>query len=90
MRNVPPSYPSGLKGATLSKVPPAEKMKLHRTSDSISIELPFAEAKVLFDELAHVRGGARLPKLRQVCHELEAAFELEASKTKVRKLRRVK
>lgn len=52
-------------------------MKIRRTVDSIAIELPFAEAKVLLDELAHVRGGARLPKLRQVCHELEVAFELE-------------
>jgi hypothetical protein len=51
-------------------------MKIRRTVDSVCIELPFAEAKVLLDELAHVRGGARLPKLRQVCHELETTFEL--------------
>jgi hypothetical protein len=62
-------------------------MKIRRTPDSVCIELPFAEARVLLDELSHVRGGARLPKLRQVCHELETTFSLEDSKTKGRKLR---
>ena len=57
-------------------------MKLRRTSDSICIELPFAEALVLLDELSHGRGGARLPKLKQVCHELETSLALETHRKK--------
>lgn len=53
-------------------------MKIRRTTDSICVELPLAEAAVLLDELSHVRGGARLPKLKQVCTELEGALALEA------------
>lgn len=49
-------------------------MRIHRSVDHIHIDLLPAEAKVLFDELSNVRGGARLPKLRQVCVELEAAL----------------
>ena len=49
-------------------------MRIHRSLDHIHIDLLPAEAKVLFDELSNVRGGARLPKLRQVCVELEAAL----------------
>jgi len=55
-------------------------LKVRRTLYAISIELPIAEAVVLFDELSHVRGGARLPKLKQVCRELEVAFTLEAQR----------
>jgi hypothetical protein len=60
-------------------------MKIRRTIDTVCIELPFAEARVLFDELSHVRGGARLPKLRQVCRELEETFALETQTTEGRK-----
>lgn len=44
-------------------------MKIRRAanSDSICIELSGAEARVLLEELSDVRGGARLPKLKQVC-----------------------
>lgn len=52
-------------------------MKTHRTIDTISLELTLAEARVLLDELSDVRGGARLPKVRQVCAELEDTFALE-------------
>lgn len=86
MNRAPTSYPSGLAGATLSRRQPREPfMKITRTPDSVCIELPFAEAKVLFDELAHVRGGARLPKLRQVCVELETTFALETQAVEGRK-----
>ena len=53
-------------------------MKIRRTPDAVCIELPFAEASVLLDELSHVRGGARLPQLRQICVELESSLALEA------------
>ena len=53
-------------------------MKVHRSDDNVHVELTIAEARVLLDELAHVRGGARLPKLRQVCVALEALFVLMA------------
>ncbi len=59
---------------------PNSTMKIRRTADTLNIELPFAEARVLFDELSDVRGGARLPKLKQVCRELETALELETSR----------
>lgn len=55
-------------------------MRIRRTANLISLELRPEEALVLLDELAHVRGGARLPKLRQVCLELEAALTLEAER----------
>ena len=53
-------------------------MKIHRSEDNIHVELTIAEARVLLDELAHVRGGARLPKIRQVCAGLETTLELSA------------
>jgi hypothetical protein len=83
MNRAPTSYPSGLAGATLSKQEPL--MRISRTIDTVCIELPFAEARVLFDELSHVRGGARLPKLRQVCRELEETFILETQAVEGRK-----
>lgn len=78
------NYPSGLAGAKLSTRPVTVtreiRMKITRSLDTICIELPPAEARVLLDELAHVRGGARLPKIRQVVAELEATFSLETPK----------
>jgi hypothetical protein len=64
-------------------------LKIRRTIDTVSIELSLPEASVLHDELSHVRGGARLPKLRQVVHELEVALKIEAERklTLVRKIR---
>jgi hypothetical protein len=55
-------------------------LKIRRTIDTVSIELSLPEASVLHDELSHVRGGARLPKLRQVVHELEVALKIEAER----------
>lgn len=51
-------------------------MKIHRSADYFHIDLLPAEARVLLEELSHVRGGARLPKLRQVCVGLEALLTL--------------
>jgi hypothetical protein len=42
----------------------------------VQINLTGPEARVLLEELAHVRGGSRMPKLRQVCAGLEALFML--------------
>jgi hypothetical protein len=53
-------------------------MKIRRSDDSVHIDLSLAEARVLLEELSGVRGGARLPKLRQVCVGLEALFSLMA------------
>ena len=54
-------------------------MKIRRTDDLFHVDLTAAEARVLLDELVHVRGGARLPKLRQVCSGLETLLELVKS-----------
>ena len=51
-------------------------MKIRRTDDHFHIDLSPAEARVLFEELSSVRGGARMPKLRQVCEGLDAVFSL--------------
>jgi hypothetical protein len=64
-------------------------MRIRRTpEDAVCIELSSAEARVLLDELSGVRGGARLPKLRQVCDELEASFALTTLMTKRRELKK--
>lgn len=60
-------------------------MKIYRSADSVHIDLSIAEARVFLEELAHVRGGTRLPKLRQVCDGLEALFTLMAPKPDGRK-----
>jgi hypothetical protein len=57
-------------------------LRIRRTISTLSIELPLAEALVFLDELSHVRGGARMPKLKQVCLELEGALTLEAQRKK--------
>ena len=57
-------------------------MRLRWRENVIAIELTPAEARVLLEELLHVRGGARLPKIRQVCKELESTFELDAERGK--------
>jgi hypothetical protein len=50
-------------------------MRVKRSPDfTLRIELSFVEARVLLDELLDVRGGARLPKVRQVCRELRLAL----------------
>jgi hypothetical protein len=55
-------------------------LKTRRTVKIIYIEFSPAEARVLLDELSDVRGGARLPKLKQVCRELEMALVIEAQR----------
>ena len=54
-------------------------MKVHSTPGFIYIDLSVAEAKALLEELLDVRGGTRMPKIRQVCQALEARFELTAA-----------
>lgn len=51
-------------------------MNIRNVDGVVHIELSPAEARVFHEELSHVRGGARLPKIRQVCVELEKAFSL--------------
>lgn len=51
-------------------------MRTKYTGDTVCLELSVPEARFLLEELAHVRGGARLPKLRQVCLALESLFSL--------------
>jgi hypothetical protein len=54
-------------------------MKIQRSPGFIHIDFSVAEARAFIEELAHVRGGARLPKIRQVCTELEVSFGLTES-----------
>ena len=49
-------------------------MKVRRDIDTVHIELTSIEARFFLEELANVRGGNRLPKLRQICRELELAL----------------
>lgn len=51
-------------------------MRILLEDTRVRIDLTGPEARVLLEELVHVRGGARLPKLRQVCAGLEAIFLL--------------
>lgn len=51
-------------------------MRIHLEGTRVQIDLTGAEARVFLEELAHVRGGTRMPKLRQVCAGLEATFML--------------
>jgi hypothetical protein len=51
-------------------------MKVRDVTGVVHIELTPAEARVFLEELSHVRGGARLQKIRQVCAGLEALFSL--------------
>ena len=53
-------------------------MMIRREDDRVQIDLTGAEARVLLEELAHVRGGSRLPKLRQVCVGLEVTLSYMA------------
>ena len=53
-------------------------MKIHRSDGLVHIDLSGAEALWLLEELETVRGGAQMPKLRQVCFELRTALALGA------------
>jgi hypothetical protein len=59
-------------------------MKIRRSFGLINVELTSAEAALLFDELETVRGGARMPKLRQLCMALGASVELDKPPEKKR------
>lgn len=58
-------------------------MKIHRSTNFIHIDLTVSEARALLDELENVRGGARLPKLRQVCASLEASISITPTPVKI-------
>lgn len=60
-------------------------MKIRQALNSISIDLTPAEASVFLEELSNVRGGARLPKIRQVCAEIERSLALLAPPIRRRK-----
>ena len=51
-------------------------MKIHRSTGYIHLDLSAAEAQVLLEELEGVRGGAKLPKLRQVCEGLRETLAI--------------
>jgi hypothetical protein len=53
-------------------------MKIHRSTGYIHIDLTGPEAAVLLEELENVRGGSKLPKVRQVCEELKGSLGLNA------------
>jgi hypothetical protein len=42
---------------------------------ALHVFLTGGESRALLEELLNVPGGSRMPKLRQLCHELEAALE---------------
>ena len=50
-------------------------MRVKRSDDGFRIEFSGAEARVFFEELSDLPGGARRPKIRQVCDALELAFK---------------
>jgi len=51
-------------------------MIIRRSNTRVQIDLTPTEAQVLLDELSNVRGGSRLPKLRQVCAQLDTSLKL--------------
>lgn len=60
-------------------------MKIHLSKPGfVHISLSGAEAMVLLEELETLRGGARSPKIRQLCFELRTALSLGASTDKPR------
>jgi hypothetical protein len=50
-------------------------MRVKRSDDGYRIEFAAGEAKAFFEELVDLPGGARRPKIRQVCDQLELAFK---------------
>lgn len=56
-------------------------MRVKRTEDGVAIVMSGAEGRVLLEELLDVPGGARLPKLRQVCRGLGLWHKEEEERT---------
>jgi hypothetical protein len=50
------------------------RIRRDTSTAAIHIELSPPEARAFFEELLDVPGGARLPKLKQVCQGLGALF----------------
>lgn len=55
-------------------------MKIHRSAEYIHIDLTGAEAAVLLEELENVRGGSKLPKVRQVCEGIKESLAFIGTK----------
>ena len=53
-------------------------MKIHRSTGYIHLDFSSAEASALLEELETVRGGSKLPKIRQICEGLRQSFALNA------------
>jgi len=53
-------------------------MKIHRSAGYIHIDFTGAEAAAFLEELENVRGGSKLPKVKQVCTKLRALTDLWA------------
>lgn len=51
-------------------------MRVTRSNGHVHIDLPIAAGRFLLQELLDVKGGSKLPKVKQLCKELEAAFAL--------------
>lgn len=51
-------------------------MKISRTTDGFAVVFTQAEARAFHDELEHVPGGSRLPKIRQVCRALDVELNV--------------
>lgn len=60
-------------------------MKIHRSTGYIHLDLTGAEAAAFLEELENVRGGTRLPKLRQVCEGLRQSLALDAMMVPLKK-----
>jgi len=71
-------------------------MKVEQSEYTVRVELTLAEMRVLLDELLDAPGGARRPKIRQLCNALETHLKLrgggfnQAGKEAEARLRRKK
>ena len=55
------------------------KVYANRTMGTILVELTVPETRFFLEELEHLRGGARLPKVRQFCTEVRTVLTAEKS-----------
>lgn len=56
--------------------PKIKIVRLRMSDNSISIEMKPLEMRAFLEELAHILGGSRLPKVREICRALEVQFGL--------------
>lgn len=55
-------------------------MKVGRSEDQVRIEMSPAESRVLLEELANLRGGSKMPKIRQLCEGVELILKFWAGR----------